>query len=78
MTQKYYLLPISKTHPRRSVLHPFSFKHLMAFGNVLVFETGVLRRIFESKREEVSGGWRTVNKEELRCLYCTRNIFTVM
>jgi hypothetical protein len=28
-----------------------------------VFESRVLRRIFEPKREEVAGGWRTLHNE---------------
>jgi hypothetical protein len=30
-----------------------------------VFENGVLRRIFGPKRDEVTGDWRKLNKEEL-------------
>jgi hypothetical protein len=26
---------------------------------------GILRRIFEPKRKEVTGGWRKLNKDEL-------------
>jgi hypothetical protein len=34
-----------------------------------VFENRVLRRIFEPKREEVAGGWRSLHNEELCNLY---------
>jgi hypothetical protein len=34
-----------------------------------VFENRVLRRIFEPKREEVTGEWRKLNNEEL--VICT-------
>jgi len=34
-----------------------------------VFENRVLKRIFESKREEVAGGWRRLHNEELHKLY---------
>jgi hypothetical protein len=34
-----------------------------------VFENGVLRRIFELKRNEVTGGWRKLHNEELHNLY---------
>jgi hypothetical protein len=34
-----------------------------------VFENRVLRRIFGSKRDEVTGGWRKLHSEELRDLY---------
>jgi hypothetical protein len=33
---------------------------------VRVFENRVLRRIFELKRGEVTGGWRKLNNEELQ------------
>jgi hypothetical protein len=29
-----------------------------------VFENKMLRRIFESKRQEVRGGWRNMNNED--------------
>jgi hypothetical protein len=31
-----------------------------------------LRRIFETKREEVAGGWRKLHNEELHNLYVIR------
>jgi hypothetical protein len=34
-----------------------------------VFENRVLRRIFGPKRDEVTGGWRTLHNEELHNLY---------
>jgi hypothetical protein len=34
-----------------------------------VFENRVLRRIFGLKRDEVTGGWRKLHKEELHNLY---------
>jgi hypothetical protein len=34
-----------------------------------VFENRVLRRIFGSKRDEVTGEWRRLHKEELYDLY---------
>jgi hypothetical protein len=34
-----------------------------------VFENRVLRRIFGSKRDEVTGGWRKLHNEELHNLY---------
>jgi hypothetical protein len=33
-----------------------------------VFENRVLRRIFSLKRDEVTGGWRNLNNEELHKL----------
>jgi hypothetical protein len=39
-----------------------------------VFENKVLRRIFGSKRGEVTGGWRKVHNEELHDLYSLPSI----
>jgi hypothetical protein len=39
-----------------------------------VFENGVLRRIFGSKREEVTDLWRKLHSEELHNLYSSPNI----
>jgi hypothetical protein len=33
-----------------------------------VFENGVLRRVFEPKRDEVTGEWRKLHNEELHDL----------
>ena len=35
-----------------------------------VFENRVLRRVFGSKRDEVTGEWRKLHNEELNDLYC--------
>jgi hypothetical protein len=42
-----------------------------------VFENRVLRRIFETKRDEVTGEWRKVHNEELN-LYASPNIVRVI
>jgi hypothetical protein len=39
-----------------------------------VFENGVLRRIFGSKRDEVTGEWRKLHNEELNDLYSSPTI----
>jgi hypothetical protein len=39
-----------------------------------VFENRVLRRIFEPKRDEVTGEWRKLHSEELHILYSSPNI----
>jgi hypothetical protein len=39
-----------------------------------VFENRVLRRIFEPKRDEVTGKWRKLHNEELDILYSFPNI----
>jgi hypothetical protein len=34
-----------------------------------MFGSGALRRIFRPKRDEVTGGWRKLQKEELHSFY---------
>ena len=43
-----------------------------------VFENRVLRRVFGSKRDEVTGKWRKLHNEELSDLYCLPNIVRVV
>jgi hypothetical protein len=43
-----------------------------------VFENRVLRRIFGSRRDEVTGDWRKLHNEELHNLYSSPNIITVI
>jgi hypothetical protein len=44
-----------------------------------VFENRVvLRRIYETKREEVVGGWRRLHNEELHNLYASESIIGVI
>jgi len=43
-----------------------------------VFENRVLRGIFGSKRDEVTGEWRKLHNEELNDLYCSPNIVQVL
>jgi hypothetical protein len=42
-----------------------------------VFENIVLRRIFGTKRDEVTGGWRKLHNEELHNLYSSPNIIRI-
>jgi hypothetical protein len=42
-----------------------------------VFESRVLR-VFERKRDEVTGEWRKLHNEELNDLYCSPNIVQVI
>ena len=42
-----------------------------------MFENRVLRRVFRPKRDEVTGEWRKLHKEELRDLYSLPNIVWV-
>ena len=43
-----------------------------------VFKNRVLRRIFEPKRDEITGEWRRQHKEELYALYSSPNILRVI
>jgi hypothetical protein len=43
-----------------------------------VFENRVQRRIFESKRHEVAGGWRKLHNEGFHNLYSSPNIVRMM
>jgi hypothetical protein len=43
-----------------------------------VFENKVLRRIFGSKRNEVTGEWRRIHNRELYALYSSPNIIRVI
>jgi hypothetical protein len=43
-----------------------------------VFEKRVLRRIFEPKRDEVTGEWRKLHTEELNVLYFLPTIVRVV
>ena len=39
------------------------------------FENGMLKRIFGSKMEQVTGEWKELHSVELNNLYCSPNIF---
>jgi hypothetical protein len=43
-----------------------------------VYETRVLRRIFELRRDEVTGGWRKLHNEEIRDLYSSPSIIRMI
>jgi hypothetical protein len=55
------------------------FKCRYGYGIILtVFENRVLRRMFEPKRDEVTGEWRKLNNVELHNLYSSPNIVRVI
>jgi hypothetical protein len=43
-----------------------------------VFESRVLRRIFEPKRDEVTGGLRKLHNEELHDLYSSSSVIRII
>jgi hypothetical protein len=43
-----------------------------------VFENRVLRRIFEPKKDEETGGWRKLRNEELHNVYTPPSIITMI
>jgi hypothetical protein len=43
-----------------------------------VFENRVLRRIFGTKRDELTGGWRELHNEELHNLYSSPSIIRII
>jgi hypothetical protein len=43
-----------------------------------VFENRVLRRIFDLKRDKVTGGWRKLHNEELSDLYSSPSIIKMI
>jgi hypothetical protein len=43
-----------------------------------MFENRVLRRIFGPKRDEVTGEWRKLHREELRDLYSSPSIIRII
>ena len=47
-------------------------------GVIFVFENRVWRRIFEPKRDGVTGEWRKLHNEELNDLYSSPNIVRVI
>jgi len=47
-------------------------------GGLRVFENRVLRKVFGPKRDEVTGKWRKLHKEELNDLYSLPNIVRVV
>ena len=49
--------------------------HIGEERRLRVFENMVLRRIFGTRRDEVTGEWRKLHIEELNDLYCSPILF---
>ena len=43
-----------------------------------VFEKRLLRRMFGHKKDELTGEWKNIHKEELNYMYCSAIIFRVI
>jgi hypothetical protein len=50
----------------------FCFCVQRLYVNLKLFENRVLRRIFGTKRDEVTGGWRKLHNEELHNVYSSK------
>jgi hypothetical protein len=51
---------------------------VFSLNRLRVFENRVLRRIFGTKKDEVTGEWRKLHNEELNNLYSSPNIVRVI
>jgi hypothetical protein len=54
------------------------FPYTYIYYFFIVFENRLLRRVFGSKRDEVTGEWRKLHNEELNDLYTLPNIVRVV
>jgi len=50
----------------------------LQYRKLRVFENMVLRRIFENRRDVVTGEWRRLHNEELNDLYSSPSIVRVI
>jgi hypothetical protein len=54
------------------------FLTLRESNRLNIFEIRMLRRTFEPKRDEVTGGWRKMHNEELHNLYSSSGIIRIV
>jgi hypothetical protein len=85
-------VPIFPSSDLLFIIHTdIDFTAFFIFGNICsgyvtireehrlrVFENRVLRRIFGLKRDEMTGEWRKMHKEELRDLYSSQSIIRII
>jgi hypothetical protein len=62
-------------NPKKNVRHSKHDESLKSRSSLRVFENKVLRRIFGSKRDEVTGENRKPHNVLLNDLYCSPNTF---
>jgi hypothetical protein len=80
LQSKYIKIRLNKTIILPVVLYGCEtwFLTLRKEHKLRVFENSVLRRIFEPKRDGVTGGWRKLHNEELHNLYSSPSIIRII
>jgi hypothetical protein len=53
-------------------------KNPVVLNRLRVFGNRVLRRIYGPKRDEMTGGWKTLHNEELHSLYSSSNVIRII
>jgi hypothetical protein len=71
-------LTLREEHRLRVFKFNFFLIRIVGRERLRVFENRVLRRIFEPKRDEVTGGWRKLHNEELHRLYSSPSILRMI
>jgi hypothetical protein len=60
------------------VLYGCETQSLILREKLRVFENRVLKRIFGTKRDEVTGGWRKLHNEVLHNLYSSPSVIRII